>query len=69
MHLLKQLRLINTQFIFLSATLSAKLQKDLKEYIMIQQNTVIRTQTVRHNISYRVSYFESIREESQFSKL
>ena len=69
MHLLKQLRLINTQFIFLSATLSAKLQKDLEEHIMIQQNTVIRAQTVRHNISYRVSYFESMREESQFSEL
>ena len=63
------MRLINTQFIFLSATLSAELQKDLEEYIMIQQDTVIRAQIVRHNISYRVSYFESMREESQFSEL
>lgn len=69
MHLLKQLRLINTQFIFLSATLSIRLQKDLKEYIMIQQNIVIRAQTVRYNISYRFSYFKSLEDESHFSEL
>ncbi len=54
MHNLKKLRLIITQFVFLSATLSVSVLQEMNKMLFLLNNVIIRASTVRHNIAYLV---------------
>ncbi len=59
MHELKKLRLIITQFLFLSATLSVSVLQEMNKMLFLSNNVVLRALTVRHNIAYSVKQITS----------
>ena len=66
MHSLKKLRIFATQFVFFSATLPDLLLSELEKSMILTKNVVLRTSTVRDNISYRVKVFpRNIKEENE----
>ena len=66
MHSLKRLRIFATQFVFFSATLPDQVLSDLEKSMVISNNTILRTSTIRNNISYRVKVFpKEVRQESE----
>ena len=66
MHSLKRLRIFATQFVFFSATLPDFVLSKLEESMVLTKNTVLRTSTIRNNISYRVKVFpKTVRQESE----
>jgi len=69
MHSLKKLRLIITQFIFLSVTLSISVLQEMNKMLFLLNNVVIRASTVRHNIAYSVKQMTSFVLEEQFSEV
>jgi superfamily II DNA helicase RecQ len=69
MHELKKLRLITTQFVFLSATLSVSVLQEMNKMLFLSNNVVIRASTVRHNISYSVKRMTLSTLEEQFSEV
>ena len=66
MHKLKKLRLIITQFFFLSATLSVSVLQEINKMLFLSNNVVLRALTVRHNIAYLVKQITSFTLEEQF---
>ena len=63
---LKRLRIFATQFVFFSATLPNSVLSQLEELIVLTKNTILRTSTIRNNISYRVKVFpKEVRRESE----
>ena len=69
MHNLKKLRLIITQFVFLSATLSVSVLQEMNKMLFLLNNVIIRASTVRHNIAYSVKQMTSSVLEEQFSEV
>jgi len=69
MHSLKKLRLITTQFIFLSATLSVSILQEMNKMLFLSNNIVLRTSTTRHNIVYLVKRMMSSALLKQFSEV
>jgi len=66
MHELKKLRLITTQFFFLSATLSVSVLQEMNKMLFLLNNVILRALTVRHNIAYLVKQITSFTLEEQF---
>jgi len=69
MYSLKKLRLITTQFIFLSATLSVSVLQEMNKMLFLSNNIVLRALTARHNIAYSVKRMTSSLLENQFSEV
>ncbi len=69
MHELKKLRLITTQFLFLSATLSVSVLQEMNEMLFLLNNVVLWALTVRHNIAYSVKQMTLSALEEQFSEV
>ena len=66
MHSLKKLRIFVTQFVFFSATLPDLLLSELEKSMIFIKNVVLRTFTIRDNISYRIKVFsKNIKEENE----
>ena len=65
-HSLKKLRIFSTQFVFFSATLPDFVLSELEKSMILTKNTVLRTSTIRNNISYRVKVFpKEVRGEDE----
>ncbi|KAI9748290.1 MAG: hypothetical protein M4579_007265, partial [Chaenotheca gracillima] len=69
MHHLKNLRLINTQFIFLTATLPQIIQDQLTSMMFLQNNFLIRGSTSRDTIRYSLQYFKKSSVKDQMEEI
>ena len=66
MHSLKRLRIFVTQFVFFSATLPDLILSELEKSMILIKNVVLRTFTIRDNISYRIKIFpRNIKKENE----
>ena len=65
-HSLKRLRIFVTQFVFFSITLPDLILSELEKSMILIKNVVLRTFTIRDNISYRIKVFsKNIKEENE----
>jgi superfamily II DNA helicase RecQ len=69
MHQLKQLRMIPTQFIFLTATLNQLNERKLSEMMILSNNLIVRAPVSQPNIHYQVKYFKEKEKQKQWSQI
>jgi superfamily II DNA helicase RecQ len=69
MHRLKQLRMIQTQFIFLTATLSLENEKKLNDMMLLSNNLTIRASISQKNIHYSVRSFRKSDDDSKLDDI
>ena len=69
MNYLIKLKLLATQFVFCSATLTNSMISQLNINMNLHNNIILRSSTVRDNISYRIQLFKSKQEDDRFLEL
>ena len=69
MNYLIKLKLLVTQFVFCSATLTNSMISQFNINMNLHNNIILRSSTVRDNISYHIQLFKSKQEDDRFLEL